>query len=401
MSGLTHSAAAEALRTLDTACMIRPAQADEVAGRGMVYLFTADTRTHAGEQFDHETNATERAQLQRQSADFLLYTATRAERILTRTHRLLDRDYLYQPREPVAFADEHLALAWLSAQRDNLLATIRAADAAGLDSSVWQLTHALWPLLRAYHDYPLWEETHALALNAARRCQHVIAELEIRGTWAVGIRSAGRLDEAIEAFDEALRLARSCGDGRGESQALHELGATHLEAQRPEEAEAFLVQARERRVQLGEAARVQEDEQNWDTFRRAVAITDVCLGRTRLLLGRPRPAVEAFSSARETLHAFPDPLDAARALAWLGFAHAVNGDEIAGEAVGRQAVEEFDILDAPRWQAHSRELVGRTLQAAGRLDEARAQYNDALAIYLPISPRDADRVRHQIRELAG
>jgi tetratricopeptide (TPR) repeat protein len=401
VSGLTWQTARAALGTLHSAGMIEPVQTGDDSVRGPVFQFHDSAREHAAEKFAQE-EPTDTDNVLRRALDYYLDTATRAERRLTPTHRPLARDYLYPPTEPIAFDTDAAALAWLEDGQASLDAAITAAAAAGLDSSVWQLTHALWPLLRAHHDYDLWDRTHSLALRSARICQDPIAELEILGTWAVGLRSAGRHGDAIEAFDQVLSLARAARDARGEAQALHELGATHLAAGRPEEAEPLLVLAYQQRAALARGAAENGNTGDQVTFERAVAITDVCLGQVRLLLDRPPSEVVAlFASARATLLALKDSIDAARALAWLGRAHALNGDPVKGSRFGRKAVAEFDRAGSHRWRARSRELLGLTLQADGHHDDAAALYQEALRIYTPISPPDADRVQERLHALSS
>ncbi|MGW0866980.1 tetratricopeptide repeat protein [Streptomyces sp. NPDC002611] len=399
LSGLTQSAARHALGALHSAGMIEAVQ-DGAPVRGAVYRYHNKAREHAAERFAQEEPGG-MPEVLRRALDFFLDAASRAERRLTPTHRPLAREYLFEPTDPVTFDTDAEALAWLEAQQDNLRAAVITAAAAGLDSSVWQLTHNLWPLLRAHHDYDLWTVTHSLAARSARNCHDSAAELEILGTWAVGIRSAGQHDEAIEVFEQVLHLARSANDGRGEAQALHELGATYLAANRPVDAEPFLLQALTRRTELARQAETDENTQEAITFRRAVAITKVCLGQVQLLQGRSSEAIGTLSSARATLVSLRDSIDAARALAWLGRGHAIEGDLDEAALLGHQAVDEFDRAGSPRWRAHSRELLGQTLQAAGRRNHAEALYQRAVAIYTPISPRDADRVRQQLRALSS
>ncbi|MDX3064743.1 MULTISPECIES: tetratricopeptide repeat protein [Streptomyces] len=400
LSGLSQPAARDALEVLHSAGMIEAAQAGDDPVRGAVYRYHDSAREHAAERFAQEEPDGGHEVL-RMALDFFLDAASRAERRLTPTHRPLAREYQFEPADPVPFGTDAEALAWLEAQQDNLRAAVLTASAAGLDSSVWQITHALWPLLRAHHDYDLWTVTHSHAARAARTCGDPAAELEILGTWAVGMRGAGQHDDAIEAFDQVLHMARSANDGRGETQALHELGATHLAANRPEDAEPFLLQALTRRSEFARRAEADENTREQRTFRRAVAITKICLGQVQLLLERSSEAIGTLSSARATLNSVDDAIDAARALAWLGRAHAVDGDLDEGALLGDQAVDEFDRAGSPRWRAHSRELLGQTLQAAGRRDDAEALYQRAVGIYTPISPRDAARVRQRLRALSS
>ncbi|MFM9540110.1 tetratricopeptide repeat protein [Streptomyces turgidiscabies] len=400
VSGLTLPAARNALDVLHTAGLIEAAQSEDHVVRGPVWRFHDSAREHAAAVFAREEPAD--GQVLRMALDHFLDTMTRAERLLTPTHRRLPRDIRYRPAEPVEFASASDALAWLESQRDNVRAGILAARDAGIDSSGWQLPHALWPLLRTHHDYALWDETHAIALRAARNCRDIAGpapELEILGTWAVGMRGAGRHADAMEAFEQVLVLARSSSDERAEAQALHEIGATHLAAGRATDAEPFLLRGRQRRTTLARLAADGGDAEDHKTFRRAVAITDVCLGQVQLLLGRPSDGISTFSSARATLLSLNDPIDAARAVAWLGRAHTLDGDPSKGEEFGEKAVAEFDRASSPRWRARSREMLGQTLQACGRRNDAEALYEEAVALYTPISPPDTDRVQQRLRTL--
>ncbi|MDQ1031481.1 tetratricopeptide (TPR) repeat protein [Streptomyces umbrinus] len=399
VSGLTRQAAAEVLQVLCAAQLIEARPAPDTAARGPVYQFHDKAREHARRLFTQEAASGEPARVLRQALGFYLYTATRAERRAAPNHRLLDRDYLYPPQEPLEFADAEGALGWLKAQRDNLRAAIEAAVPARIDSMVWQLTHTLWPLLRATHDYDLWDATHRLALGAARRCGNAIAELEILATWAIGLRSAGQHADALEAFEQLLHLARTACDARAEAHALHELGATHLAAQRPHVAERFLRQAREHRARLVTAAKASGDEDDLITFQRSVAITGMCLGDALTQLNQAAPAVEILADACQTLTNLRDRLDAARATALYGYALTLDGDPDTGEEYGRWAVDECDRIGPPRSQARSRELLGQSLQTTRRRGEAAALYAVALSIYERVSPSDADRVRQRLLDL--
>ncbi|KPI02977.1 hypothetical protein OK074_5127 [Actinobacteria bacterium OK074] len=399
---LSPSLAQEHLQTLSTAGLLEPAPTRPAAVlvRGRVYRVPDSVRAHARDHYARRTGAPAGEplpDLRRRALDYYLHTSTAAEHTLTPTHCALEREYLHVPADPVDLAQEEAALAWLQAQRDNLLAAVRTADTAGLDAMVWQLAHALWPLLRATHDYPLWFETHERALGAARRCHNGAAETEILNTWGIGLRGYGRHTEAADIFDKVLHRAREARDERAIAQALHEIGATHADAGRPADAEPFLARARGIRLRLTRNSRTEAQQR---THRRSVAVTDVCRGPVLSALGRDAAAVRILTAARATLIEAGDRLDAMRALAALGRAHAAAGGLDAGEAAGRQAVEECDQAGWTRWQARSRDLLGLTLQDAGHYDEAGALFRAALSLYDPIDSHEADRVRRHLTTLS-
>ncbi|WP_031066002.1 tetratricopeptide repeat protein [Streptomyces sp. NRRL F-5527] len=369
----------------------------KVSSRGRVYRFHDIAREHARARATMEATFGEPEEVLQRALDFYLATASTAERMLTRTHRPLRRDYVYPPADPVGFPDDATALAWLYAQRDNVLRALRAAVAAGLDRPTWQLAHAIWPLLRSSHDYELWFVSHELGLQAARRCQDREAEVEMLSTWGVGLRGAGKFKDAARTFTAVLQIAREEQDRRAESQALHELGAVNLHGGDPAEAEAFLLQARQQRTEL---ARTSESEPDRLTYTRAVAITNICLGQAQLELGHATAAIETLTAARSTLLEVEDWFDAARALAWLARACAAADDAGKGEEYGRLAVAECDASGSARWRAHSRELLGHTHRGSGRPDLARSVYEEAIAIYSAVSRRDESRVRQALQDLS-
>ncbi|MFM9462755.1 hypothetical protein ACKI1K_07855 [Streptomyces scabiei] len=392
---LTHAHAARELERLRDLQLIQ-AVSDDEPSRGPVYRLHDEARAHARYRATAEAAVGEAEETLRRCTDFFLFNASSAEQAVTPHHRQLERSYLYPPAEPLHFGDADSALAWLDAQQHNLLPAIRAAAAGGLDASTWQLAHAIWPYLRSSHNYQLWSESHDLGLQAARRCGNRPAEIEMLNTWGVALRGIGRFEDAARTFNAVLDLALATQDRRAESQARHEIGATHVYTGLPAQAEQFLLLAREQRAEL---ARTSDSERDQATYTRAVAITNVCLGQAQLARGRAIEAIETLAAARTTLLDVPDPLDAARALAWLARAHAAGGDSAKGEEYGRRAVVECDATRSARWSAHSRELLGHTVLEAGQTDLARILYEEAVGIYAGVSRRDEERVRRHLQKL--
>ncbi|MFF2226995.1 AAA family ATPase [Streptomyces globisporus] len=357
--------------------------------RGTVYTLQDEARAHARGRAEAVATDGEREERTRRVLDYLLHTLTAAERLLTPEHRRLARTYRYPPPEPAPFTDTAGATAWLQAHAEHFLPAIRTAAAAGLHATTWQLTHALWCWLRLSHDHAAWSESHALAADAARADGNILAQCEILGTWGIGLRNEHRYDEAIEKFTDVLDLAHEVGDQRGAAQALHEIGTTHLAAGRRDLAGHFLGEARQLRHDLTVAA---EDPAERRAHRRSVALTDISLGELAIARCQGEEALARLTAARNTLLDLPDPLDAARALAYRGRAHALNLDFPTAEAEGRLAVEECTALGTSRWTARSTEMLGRTVLEAGRHTEARIVLQQARDLFAPISPADTERL---------
>ncbi|MFD9771692.1 tetratricopeptide repeat protein [[Kitasatospora] papulosa] len=350
--------------------------------RGAVYRYSSPALLHAREHAAREETDGADTEARRRAADWHLATATAAERLLTPSHRHLERTYVYTPEHPVEFADRQAAMSWLDAQSANLMSTVRAAHDAGWYGMVWQLVHAMWPWWRAARVYDLWIEAHRLGLEAAQLYNDPLAEQEMRNTFGIGLRGARRHDEAIEQFTAVLAQARSRSDARGEAQALHELGSTAYEAGCLEEAVEHLEQARALRERA-------ED-------RRGVALTGILFGQVHLDRGDAATAVDILAAARTALTEVDDPHDAARALAWLGRAYSASGRHDEARQAGSMATREFERTGSRQWMARSLELLAETVAAAGEEDEARALFTRALAAYEPLSATDAARVRARL-----
>lgn len=347
--------------------------------RGLILAYHDAVRAHALLRAAQEEPAASDAEVLRRTSDWLLFTATVAERLITPTHRRCSRDYEFQPPAVVDFDSQDAALAWLDENHAAMMATVRATAAAGMHAPTAQLPHAWWPWWHRHAELATWIEAHTLALAAARQLQDPLLEREIANTLGIGERMAHNWDRAVELFTTVLDLARA--DGLSEAQALHELGTTLQEAGRPEEAEPQLLLARDLRVHLG--------------YPRGVALTEISLGLLARSLGYHDRARGLLSSAHGTLEREGDVFDAARALAWLGRTHAALGDYTTAEQLQQQAHETFLHTGSPRWTGRSLELRGDTAWDQQNRTAAADFYDQAIAIYATASPRDAERLQRE------
>ncbi|WEH37867.1 tetratricopeptide repeat protein (plasmid) [Streptomyces sp. AM 4-1-1] len=350
--------------------------------RGAVYRYSRSALVHARDHAVREETDGAESEARRRAADWYLAATTAAERLVTPSHRQLDRTYVYPAEHPLVLPDRAAALSWLDAQSANLLATIRAAHAGGSYGLVWQLVHAMWPWWRAARMYDAWVDVHRLGLEAARLYNHALAVQEMANTLGIGLRGTRAFDEAGQCFTDVLASARARGDARGEAQALHELGVTAYEAGRPEEAVGHLEQARTLRERTGDP--------------RGIALSDVLLGQVHLGRGDAAAAVDTLATARAALIEVDDPHDAARALAWLGRAYSAAGRHDEARQAGSTAQLEFEQTGSRQWMARSLELLGESVATAGAEDEARELFSRALASYEPLSATDAARVRARL-----
>ncbi|MET8975010.1 tetratricopeptide repeat protein [Streptomyces sp. NPDC004539] len=358
------------------------------------YRFHDLLRLHARERAAAEESAESAAHARRRAVDHYLSVTTAAEALLTPTHRTLRRDYAGQP-SPAPFTDATGALRWLVEESGPLMAVLRDCARRDEDTAVWQLADAMFPYFLRIRPYDLWTEAHEIGLVAARRTGDRDAVGRMLTDGGGGLRNAGRHDEAIVLYHEALDLARedvaSADPGaphtarRAEAQALHGLGQSHQLAGRLSEAQTYFAQALALREAIG--------------YRRGAALTRLCLGDIALERGRPDEALRHLDRARTGLLAENDPYDAARALAFLGRAHALAGLHDTADRQLHQAVAEFGATGSVHWQARTLELLGQGAEERGDVEGARDRYNESLTLYRPVSEADAGRLAGRLEGL--
>ncbi|WP_327698301.1 tetratricopeptide repeat protein [Streptomyces sp. NBC_00459] len=366
------------------------------------YRFHDLIRAHARERAAEEETTEDGERAVRRVVDFHLAAATAAEALLTPTHRNLRRDYAEPPAAP-PFADAAGALRWLDAERARLMAVLRTAAARGWDAATWQLTDALWPLFLRLRPYDLWIEAHETGLSAARRAQDRAGISRMLTSGGAGLRNVGRYEEALTWFGQALDAAREDLAGlasqeagqspeltavrRNEAQALHGLGQTHRLAGQLDLARECFTRDLALREEIG--------------YRRGAALTRICLGDTALADGRPDEALPHLTRARAELLAENDPYDAARALAFLGRAHARRDGprhDLADSQL-RQAVTEFEATGSVHWQARTLEMLGEGAEERGDFERAGGWYAQSLARYESVSEADAGRLADRLRRV--
>ncbi|WP_049578395.1 tetratricopeptide repeat protein, partial [Streptomyces sp. SBT349] len=282
-----------------------------VVGPGR-YKFHDLIHRHARERAEADDGHEQRGETVQRVIDHYLATANAADRVVYPQRRRPDVAYTHEPPNPRAFGDLAAGLAWLDAEHDNLMAVQRLAASLGNATATWQLAEALWGLFTYMRYHEDWIASHEAGADAARACGHPVAEARLRNGLGVALREAGRHQDALRVFDEALALRRETGDRRGEALVLHNVGLTHGE--------------------LGDLARAGE------LFRTALGIRDregdargaarerSALGEVESLQGRHAEAIALLTEALSAVRGTGDPYY--EALIWrrLGQARLRAGD---------------------------------------------------------------------------
>lgn len=346
--------------------------------RPVRYRLSTPGREHAELLAERTDDEASRGRALRRLAEWMLATAAQAQLRLTPAQATLQQQDAPPPPDRVPFADDAGAMAWLESHEKNVLGVLRTAQNRGWDDIVWRLVDAYWPFFLRRHPYALWIEAHDIALASAQRTGNQAAVRQMLNSGAIGLSSAGRLDQAITWYTSALETARAGSDLRDEGQALLGLGACHYEAARPRQAEPYLHEA----IAL------------WDGcgYPRGVALATIVLGEIALTADDPQRAQGLFANARCTLLAAEDSYDAARALALYGRARALAGDPATGIGEMKAAAGVFEAAGSTRWLARVLEMLGTTHQEGGDSEAARPYYQRAAELMAPIRPADAERI---------
>lgn len=134
------------------------------------------------------------------------------------------------------FTDRDSGLAWLDAERANMVAAVTIAADTGRDQVAMEL-----PLVLAgYFDWRRRFDdllaTTTISLDVSRRLGDKHHEGRALGYLGYALRQVRRFKEAITALQDALAIYRETGDRHGEGLGLDNLGTALREAGRPGEA---------------------------------------------------------------------------------------------------------------------------------------------------------------------
>jgi len=278
------------------------------------------------------------------------------------------------PTPPVA--DPAAALAWLDAERPNLVAVCTHTAAYGWPGHTIELATTLFRYLDAGAHFPDALSIHTDARNAASQTGDRAAEAYALANLGVVHMRQGRYQQAAGHYREALPLFRQTPDRGGEARTLTHLGLVNWRQGRYEQAAERHGQALTRYRETGN--RVGE----------ANALSN--LGLVRWRQGRNREAAEghrqALSLYRETGHRFGE----ANALANLGVVYLGQGRY--GEATDdlRQALAVFRETGNRIGEGYALANLGVVNLRQGRYGQAADDLRQALAVFRETGDRDGE-----------
>ena len=308
--------------------------------------------------------------------DYYQHTAALAEaRLAHRTRTSPAPALLAPPAGLPALAGADQALAWVRAERLNLLACLDHVTHTGQHARVVALTAAMAALLR--QDGP-WADAlarHATAVEAARHIGDRLGQASALLNLGIVRWLTADYPGAAGALAEALGISRDLGDRLGQASALLDMGAVRwLTGDYPGAAEA-LAQA------LGIFRDLSDRRGEADALNR--------LGVVRWLTGEYQDAAEAQQEALDIFRAFGDRRGEADALNRLGGVRRLIGDYPAAADVQQEALGIYRNIGDRGGEVETLNELGMLYRVRGDLGRAGVHHRQALDLAREIaSPWD-------------
>ncbi|MEU7820954.1 BTAD domain-containing putative transcriptional regulator [Catellatospora sp. NPDC049133] len=315
----------------------------------------------------------------RRLLDFYLHSAVAAAVLVDPAREAVALD---RPADGVTartFTERDTAVAWLHAEHHAVLAAVRLAHAEGFDTHTWQLSWSLVSYLNWQGHHYDWREAQDLALAAAYRLGDRVVQARTHRGVGRGLNAAGRADEAMAHYHDALRIYRELGDVVGQGAIHLNIGALH---DRQREHEAAL-------------------EHSWlalDLYRRA----GYELGQARALnnigwaytqLGEHRLAIEPCQEAIAVCQSLGDVNSEADA--WDSLGHALHHSGLVAEAIDgfQRALAIYRTVGNRGLEAVILIHLGQAHRTAGDPDAAERAFEQAAAIHDDLGATAAEQVR--------
>jgi DNA-binding SARP family transcriptional activator len=224
VAGIAPADAAATLDRLAGAHLVHQTQPGRFTCHDLLRHFAADRARR-------EEPAENRADAPRRLGEWYLRCADAAATLLY-PNRLRLPVPTAEAAAPVPFDDRAGALAWLDAERPNLVAAIRHAAEHGPRPTAWLLADTIRPYFWLRVHTGDWAETAGLALAAARAADDPRAEAAALLSLGDTADRRNRRDEAIGHYTRARELAERTGWVDAVTAALGKLGSLLLEAGR-------------------------------------------------------------------------------------------------------------------------------------------------------------------------
>ncbi|MFB7784861.1 tetratricopeptide repeat protein, partial [Streptomyces vinaceus] len=290
------------------------------------------------------------------------------------------------------FTDRDQALAWLDAERSNLVAAALAAPAH--HPAATGLAQALATYFTHFGHFTDSIRLCTAAAAVFRQARDRLGEGDALNTLGAALVSVRDLERAVDVFNEVVDICREADDRHHEAMALHNLGSalTHLE-RFPEAAENF-----HRALALF--------SKTDDLFGQAQAMGS--LAALAVEAGQPEHAVQTLDEIVVLLREMGDRRSQGMALSNLGLALARLGRPDEAVTAYTDALAALRHAGDRLGEGTTLRNLGSVLAESGRTREAARTLTEAVAVCREIDDRhgeamartDLGLLRHQERRFA-
>lgn len=343
-------------------------------------------RLHARQKADTDDSASVRDNASIALMEWYLAASGVADMAITPYRRRLSYAYVTAPGGLPILTGRDEALAWLDRELPNLLAAAQEAMDHGWPELSWHLSDVLWPLLlyRKVHER---KEIDSRGVAAARMWGN---------DWAEGrmLKRLGRTCTTLGDYvtaEQHLRAAVLCcdraGDVDGGVEVQEMLALLYRDSGRETAAVSLLAEVLTARRLLGD--------------NRSVGLTLINTGTLLSQLGRAGDAIELLLEAGTLLDALADidPYNGLRVKIALSDAYLAVGDIVRAEEAAVVANEGMRAVGSAFGQAEALNLLGRTAERRGDVDQGRRHFQQALDIFESLGSGHADGLRRKLAEL--
>ncbi|WP_433789099.1 tetratricopeptide repeat protein [Actinoplanes sp. CA-252034] len=360
LTGGTRARAHEHLELLAGSHLVQR-NADRYGMHDLLRAYARDLALRSGE-----------AGLPRAVLDFYLHTAATAMDLLYPAEHGR-RPRVPQPAGPPPTLRDTTALAWLDAERANLVATAVHAVAHGQGWYAVQLAQVLLRYLESGGHYTDAVALHEHALRAAESLPDPRGAAQLRINLGVLHVQQARYAEAGAELQRAVELAREVGDTLVRVRALGNLGHLYQWQGRYAEAARF----------LGEVVAV--SRHSGDRAGEARGLGN--LGQVRLRQGRHQDAARDLRASAAICHDIGDAVGEAYALLYLGHVESSSGRSTEAAAHYERALLVFAGTTEVAGTAYALDGLGGVDVLRGEHRRAEDRLGEALALFRRIGER--------------
>jgi tetratricopeptide (TPR) repeat protein len=252
---------------------------------------------------------------------------------------------------------------WFTVERDHMIANVRRAHQLEFWELTWKLAATLTDFFELRARWYAWQETHELALDAARRIGDRRGEASTLRRLARLYLERDEWDKAISTFDESLKIFQELGDRLCEARVRRGLGRAYRDQGRLDAAATYFERALPVFVELG--------DRRWE------AATLRSLGPTYRDMGRSLEAIDSLQRSLEMFRDLGDRHCEARVLRNLGDIYRDEGRQDIAVEYFYNCREIFRELGDLRWEARVIRSLGGVYYEQGDLERAVQYFEKA------------------------